>query len=256
MRVIGYIRVSTVDQATEGVSLDAQRARIEGWCAANGGTLAEADVFVDAGLSGKRSDNRPGLQAALDAVCATGGVLVVYSLSRLARSTKDTIAIADRLAGSRAELVSLTERIDTTTATGKMFFRLMAVLAEFERDLISERTKAGLAQKRSESERVGQLPYGYDLADDGRTVRPNPAELALLAEIGALRSAGRSLRWIARDLTRRGVPTKNGGRRWSHTTIATILNRGTDDAVEAADERDPAGPDAGRGQAHPELSVA
>lgn len=96
-RVIAYARVSTSDQAVDGVSLDAQQARILAWCAAHGATLDPADVHVDAGLSGKRADNRPALQAALDAVCQARGVLVVYALARLARSTKDTIAIAERL---------------------------------------------------------------------------------------------------------------------------------------------------------------
>lgn len=93
---------------------------------------------MDAGLSGKRADNRPELQKALDAVTKCSGVLLVYSLSRLARSTKDTLAISDRLEKADADLVSLSERIDTTSAAGKMVFRMLAVLAEFERDLVSD----------------------------------------------------------------------------------------------------------------------
>ncbi len=224
MRVVGYIRVSTEEQATEGVSLDAQRGRIEAWAAANGGTVSESDVHVDAGISGKRSDNRPGLQAALESVCVGGGVLVVYSLSRLARSTRDTINIAERLEKAGADLVSLSERIDTTSASGKMVFRMLAVLAEFERDLVSERTRSAMAHKRSKSERLGQVPYGCDLDPDGRTLVPNPVELAVLDDIHRLRSEGRSLRKIAAELTNRGVVTK-GGRPWSHSTIVSILER-------------------------------
>ena len=140
MNAIGYIRVSTVGQAVEGVSLEAQRDKITAWCAANDAELA--GVFVDAGISGKRSDNRPQLQAALEAVSA-GSVLVVYSLSRLARSTKDTISISERIEKSGADLVSINEKLDTSSAAGKMLFRLMAVLAEFESDQISERTRCG-----------------------------------------------------------------------------------------------------------------
>ena len=77
-----YIRVSTVDQANEGVSLEAQQAKIRAWCELNDYTLV--GVFVDAGISGKRADNRPELQNALDA-CKKGGALIVYSLSRLAK---------------------------------------------------------------------------------------------------------------------------------------------------------------------------
>src|SRR5437868_9776225 len=107
---IAYCRVSTELQAQEGVSLEAQQARIHGWCEVNGYKLV--NVHVDAGLSGSRADNRPALQAALGEACHSKAALVVYSLSRLARSTKDAIAISDRLAKSGADLVSLSERID------------------------------------------------------------------------------------------------------------------------------------------------
>ncbi len=147
MRVFGYCRVSTTGQAIDGVSLDAQRAKILAWCAVNDAELV--DVFVDAGLSGGKANNRPALQAALDAACKAGGVVCVYSLSRLARSTRDTIAIAERLEKAGAELVSLSERIDTCTAAGKMVFRMLAVLAEFERDQISERTSSSMQHMRA-----------------------------------------------------------------------------------------------------------
>src|SRR5688572_3482910 len=109
MYAVGYARVSTADQAQDGVSMDAQREKIEAWCQLNDCPLSE--MFVDAGLSGGRADNRPGLQAALEAVARKGGVLIVYSLSRLSRSTRDTLALSDRLAKAGADLVSLSEKI-------------------------------------------------------------------------------------------------------------------------------------------------
>src|SRR5690349_10651862 len=115
MQATIYVRVSTTIQALEGVSLDAQEAKARAWAITNG--YGVGDVFSDAGISGKRAANRPGLQSALRQVCAArGNVLVVYSLSRLARSTKDAISIAERLDKAGADLVSLTERIDTTSA--------------------------------------------------------------------------------------------------------------------------------------------
>ena len=107
-------------------------------------------VHVDAGLSGAKAHNRPALQAALTDACKHKAALVVYSLSRLARSTKDAIAISERLHKAGADLVSLSEKIDTTSAAGKMVFRMLAVLAEFERDIISERTaRRDAAQARA-----------------------------------------------------------------------------------------------------------
>ena len=125
-QAIGYIRVSTERQADEGVSLDAQKAKITAWCAANDYELV--DVQVDAGISGKSMGKRQGLQRALSSI-KRDMALVVYSLSRLARSTKDTIAISEQLNKDGADLVSLSEKIDTTGAAGKMMFRMLAVLA-------------------------------------------------------------------------------------------------------------------------------
>lgn len=221
-QAVGYVRVSTEEQANEGVSLDAQHARLSAWCLANG--LDLASVYVDAGLSGKRADNRPELQAALDHVCRIGGVLVVYSLSRLARSTKDTITIAERLDKNGADLVSLSERIDTTTAAGKMMFRMLAVLAEFERDQLAERTKAAMSHKRRNGERVGKVPFGFDLAADGVQLVQNAGEQEVLNLVRELRAAGESMRAIAAELNRRQIATKEG-KPWKHSTIQSILNR-------------------------------
>jgi DNA invertase Pin-like site-specific DNA recombinase len=219
-KAIGYVRVSTDEQATEGVSLEAQKARIAAWCVANDVELVE--VFIDAGLSGKRADNRPALQTALDAACRLKAALVVYSLSRLARSTKDTLAIAERLDKAGADLASLSERIDTTSAAGKMIFRMLAVLSEFERDLISERTSTALQHKKGKGERVGQLPYGKTVAADGVTMIDVPEEIAAIGVAVELRADGWSYGKIAAELNRRAIPTKEGAK-WHAATIMRVL---------------------------------
>ncbi len=218
---IAYIRVSTEDQAAEGCSIDAQRAKLEAWCFANDYELLE--VFTDAGLSGGRADNRPGLQAAIDTACKTGAALVVYSLSRLARSTRDTLLIGERLDKAGADLVSLSERIDTTSAAGRMVFRMLAVLAEFEKDQVSERTKMALAHKKSKSERVGTIPYGFDLSADGVSLVKNESEQAVILQIQELRAAGESYRAIACELQKRGILTKGGKAEWNHNTIRSVV---------------------------------
>lgn len=218
-----YIRVSTEGQATDGVSLEAQQARIAAWCVAN--DIELGNVFVDAGVSGKRADNRPQLQLALDDVCHNSGVLVVYSLSRLARSTKDTIAISERLDKAGADLVSLSEKLDTTSAAGKMVFRMMAVLAEFERDQVSERTTAAMAHKKSKGERVGKVPFGFTLAADGIALVQNADELRTVELIRSLKTQGYSLRAIAAELDAQMIPTKDRKGRWQHTTVKSILAR-------------------------------
>ena len=151
-------------------------------------------------------------------------MLVVYSLSRLARSTKDALAIAERLDRAGADLVSLSEQIDTTSAAGKMVFRMLAVLAEFERDLISERTTSAMSHLRKAGRRIsGRVPFGHDL--DGANLIPNKKEQAALQIIQQLRSDGLSLR---ADLTRATAArnqNKNRRARLVPKVLASVIRR-------------------------------
>ncbi|MCC7015405.1 MAG: recombinase family protein [Planctomycetes bacterium] len=225
MVVIGYIRVSTEGQAEEGVSLDTQREKIEAWAKLH--DEPEVVIYQDAGISGASMDQRPGLQDALREACKRRAALVVYSLSRLARSTRDTLSISDRLAKSGAELVSLSERIDTTSASGKMVFRLLAVLAEFERDQISERTRAAMAHLRKSQRRISRFaPYGWDFDADGEALVPNLNEQLVVARMTDLRAEGLTFQAIADRLTEEAVPTKHGGRPWTAKVVWTTVRRG------------------------------
>jgi DNA invertase Pin-like site-specific DNA recombinase len=218
-RAIGYIRVSTEGQATEGVSLAAQRARIESWCHANDYELVA--VFEDAGISGASMSRRDGLADAMKAA-GKGMALVSYSISRLARSTRDMLELADRLERQGADLVSLTEKIDTTSAAGRMVFRMLAVLSEFERDLVGERTKAALAHKKAKGEKYGPVPFGFQEVE-GRLVEVR-REAQAVAEIIRMRGRGLAYRQIAERLNTEGVTGKRGGQ-WHASTVRYVINR-------------------------------
>lgn len=226
MNVIGYVRVSTDEQVREGLSLEAQKSKIEAWAHAMDFKLIVLEE--DAGISGKSIAAREGLKRALELACSKKAALVVYSLSRLSRSTRDTLMVADRLDKAGADLVSLSERIDTTTAAGKMVFRMLAVLNEFERDQISERTSAILQHKKSKLEAYSPTPYGY--TRQGMILKPDPEEQQVITTIRRMRHKGRSLRRIAKFLNARRVPTKRGSR-WYPSTINYILNNGLHDKV-------------------------
>jgi site-specific DNA recombinase len=219
-QAIGYIRVSTEQQASEGVSLEAQRTKIDAWCATNGYELVQ--VYVDAGISGKRMDTRKELQKALAAL-KKDSALVCYSLSRLARSTKDALTIGEIVAKKKADMVSLSEQIDTTTAAGKMMFQMLAVLAEFERNLVAERTTNALQHKKATGQKYCNLtPYGFE-AVEGRLVEVQQ-EAAVVAEIQAARQQGHTLQAIANNLNGRGIPTKTG-KQWAPATIHYLVKR-------------------------------
>ncbi|MDY6837176.1 MAG: recombinase family protein [Thermodesulfobacteriota bacterium] len=190
---VGYVRVSTIEQAQQGVSLKNQQAKIKAWAKLNGYALK--DVYRDEGISGKAMDNRDGLQSALKSV-GKGDALVVYSLSRMARSTRDALAIAEALQHKGADLVSVTEHIDTTTAAGKMVFRMLAVLNEFERDQVSERVTQALAYKRGKNEWVGRVPYGFRV-HAGKLVE-DTEQIESIKKMKRLRKRGKTLRDISK----------------------------------------------------------
>lgn len=217
-QAIIYLRVSTTGQVEDGVSLDAQESKARAWCELNDYQVKA--VFTDAGISGKRADNRNGLQNALESV-KKDDALIVYSLSRLARSTKDTIEISETLNAKGVDLVSLSEKIDTTSAAGKMVFRMLAVLSEFERDQVSERTSAALQHKKSKGERVGAVPYGFTLALDGVKLLKDKTEQMLIELCKSLREQGLSLRKIAAQLLEQGF--KPRGKTFNAQTIKNIL---------------------------------
>lgn len=218
---VGYVRVSTCEQATAGISLDAQRKRIKGYCVAHGLNLLA--VHADEGISGKRTANRPALAEALDQVCEERAVLVVHSLSRLARSTRDAIMISDRLDKAGAQLASLSESIDTSCASGRMFFRLMSALSEFESEIIGERTAMALSYKRDRGERwCNHSPYGFRF--ERQRLLPCPAEEDVLARMRELRESGMTFRAIAATLTDEGI-TNRAGSAFPHQTIAKLIER-------------------------------
>lgn len=220
MKAIGYIRVSTLGQVEDGVSLDAQEAKVRAWADLN---AAEVVIFRDEGISGKRSDNRPGLKAALDMV-GKGDALIVYSLSRLSRSTKDTLILSEILLKKEADLVSLSEKIDTTTAAGKMVFRMLAVLSEFERDQISDRTRFALAHKKANGEKTGgDVPFGYRVRR-GKLYRNSEEQKAVRLILG-LSEKGESLRGICRNLEAVGVARKRGSLSWHPVAVQRVIKR-------------------------------
>lgn len=217
-KAVAYLRVSTESQVREGISLEAQRAKIEAWATVHDHELI--CIEEDAGISGKLIRNREGLQKAIDTACDEKAVLVVYSLSRLSRSTRDTLALVEKLDKAGADLVSLSERIDTTSAAGRMIFRVLAVLNEFERDQVSERTAAVLQHKKDNGQVYAPVPFGYDR--EGDNLIENPEELSVVNLIKNLRDQGYSLRQIAFQLNSQGVSTKTG-KKWYASTVRYIL---------------------------------
>jgi len=205
MKAVGYIRVSTQGQVTDGVSLEMQRGKLDAWASLHDAELVA--VFADEGLSGK-SAARPGLVAAIAAAKREGAALVVYSLSRLSRSTIDTLRIAGELEHAGCDLVSLAEQVDTTSPAGRVIFRVMAAFAEFEREQLGLRTRQAMQHLKSQGRVVGSIPHGYER--DGERVIPQATEQRILHLVAELRGQGMTLRAIADELTVRGAFNRAG----------------------------------------------
>lgn len=221
MKAIAYCRVSTLEQG-EKVSLENQRARIAAWCVVNGYELA--DVFVET-MSGSKASNRPELQKALASVCKHRGVLVVYSLSRLARSVKDTIEISEKLEKHGANLASLTEKIDTSNSIGRFFYLLVSNLAELERSQLAERVTSAMSHLRNTNKRISaKIPFGYDLAADGENLTQNQAEQDVISQMKHWKENGESYVTISKKLNETNVATKQG-KNWYPCTVRFILIR-------------------------------
>lgn len=222
MKAYGYCRVSTTGQQEEGVSLAHQQARITAWATANGHELA--GMHVETG-SGSSADNRPELQKVMGAVCKAKGVLVVYSLSRFSRSVKDTLTLAEQLDKANAHLASLSESIDTSSAVGRMVFRMLSTLNEFEREMLVERTTNALGHMRRQNRRISStVPFGYTLASDGATLLPVASEQAAIQRMVTRREQGMTLAAIAASMEAEGITTKTHGK-WYPASVANILKR-------------------------------
>lgn len=216
--IIGYIRVSTEDQAASGISLEAHEAQIRSWAASKG--YSNLTVYRDEGISGKSTHNRPGIVAAFEHVCRCKGILVVYSISRMSRSVRDAVCIVDDLGRSGASIVSLTESIDTTTPSGRALFGMTAVFSALEREMASERTKSTLAHLKKTGRVYGQVPYGYRRCGD--LLESDEHQQEIIRRMGVYRKLGESLRHIAEDLNLDGIPAPNGGK-WNHSSVASVL---------------------------------
>ena len=223
-KAVGYLRVSTKRQSQEGVSLGTQKEKIQAWATMNDYELI--GIEEDPGYSGGRIDNREGLQRAMDLACVEGAALVAYSLSRLSRSLKDTLLIADKLEKAGADLVSLSENLDTTSASGKMIFRIFCVLNQFEREVLSERTSAALQHKKAKGEVYSPTPYGFKRV--GMQLFADEDEQQIIGEIHKLREEGMSLRRIAQRLNEAKIPAKNSGS-WHASTVHYILRNSRTD---------------------------
>jgi DNA invertase Pin-like site-specific DNA recombinase len=223
MATYGYIRVSTIEQA-DGSSLDEQDRKVRGVALIRGVDVER--VFVDPGVSGSVAlDKRPAGSALL-ATLRKGDTLIVAKLDRAFRNATDALTRSDEFKAMGVKLILADIGTDPVTenGTGRMFFGMLALMAEFERDRILERTNDGRqAKKRAGGFIGGTAPFGYRVEGQGKdaVLVPVPEQSKALADLHRMRQAGSSLRAIAKHITEQhGFPISHEAVR--RTTQGTV----------------------------------
>lgn len=224
-----YTRVSTEEQALSGYSLSAQQEHLRQYVARREGWQC-VGWYADEGISAKDT-NRPGFRRMLDE-SRPGDVILVYKLDRLTRSVRDLDELLSLFERQRIMFQSVTEQFETTTASGRLFIRIVAELAQWERELIAERTSMGKRQKVQLGEWPGgPVPYGYTAVPSQRfkagrpllELVPDPQRAHLVAAIFHRYLSGYGLRaiciWLNDEL---GARTARGAR-WRVSSLVRLL---------------------------------
>jgi len=207
LTAVAYLRVSTDQQAESGLGLDAQRAGI--LQSADRLGLTVRDVFVDVISGGKAHQSRPQLLEAVGAL-HRGEVLLVAKRDRLGRNVFEMAMIERLVQKQRARVVSAAGEGNGDEPADWLMRQMVDTFAQYERILIAKRTKDALAVLRANNERAGNLPFGLQLAADGKHLEPAPVEQRIDATIRALAATVHSSKAITATLNAAGYTTRKG----------------------------------------------
>lgn len=205
-RAIGYIRVSTEKQADHGVSLEAQKKKIEAYASLY--DLELVDLVIE--QASAKSLDRSGLSSVLDRLQAgEASAVIVTKLDRLTRSVADLGRLVTRYFKGDKALLSVSEQIDTRSAAGRLVLNVLGSVSQWEREAIGERTSAAMQHMKAEGRFTGNAPYGWEVGADGQLVE-SEAEQRVLRLVSQYRAQGLSVRKIATTLAELGFRSRAG----------------------------------------------
>ena len=219
--IVGYARVSTAEQATDGISMVDQEKRIRALAVAKGIELDE--MIIDAGFSAKTLQ-RPGMARLLAGIRAGEiSTVIVTKLDRLTRSVRDLATILELFDDKNSDrnLLSVSESIDTSTAGGRLMLNVIGSISQWEREVIGERTRDNLATKRLDRQAYGHTAFGWKRVGD-RLVAVD-AEQAAIGHLRGMRTQGAALRGCAEWLAVQGFVPPQGGSRWHPESVKRLL---------------------------------
>jgi site-specific DNA recombinase len=222
-RAIGYIRVSTAKQSEEGVSLEVQEKQLKNYAELY--TITLVGIETDEGISAKTLE-RDGLTRALRRLLAgEANALLISKLDRLTRSVKDLGLLLEKyFMSDKYALLSVGDQIDTRSAAGRLTLNVLTSVAQWEREVISERTTAAMRHKIELGEYTGgYVPYGFKRK--GKVLVADEAEQKIIHFACRLRNEGRSMEQIAKELMRRHIVTRNKKDFWHAAQVSRLLTR-------------------------------
>ncbi|OCN02141.1 hypothetical protein A7X67_12010 [Clostridium sp. W14A] len=219
-----YVRVSTEEQAQEGFSIRAQEQKLKDYVRIKDWSIYK--IYADEGISGKDITGRPAVKEMIaDVKSGLVKNVLVFKIDRLTRSTADLIYLVDLFNANDCEFNSLMESIDTQTASGRMFIKIIGIFAEFERENIIERTRVGVERKVKEGYSLctSSASFGYDRVKGQKMQTVNPAEAEVVRDVFEMFvNNGLTLTDIARRLNLRGILTKKD-KTWSSVKVRRVL---------------------------------
>jgi len=226
----GYVRVSTISQKEEGLSLENQEEMIKNWAKLHDIELIH--IFKDAGISGRKTENRPDFLKLMK-VLKKGQYIITYSLTRISRSVIETLHIYNDFEKRKIQLICLKENFDTSTASGKMLFQMMAVVSEFESNVTKERTLATMQYLKDQDRAIGRVPYGWRKASikKGSGLVEVPEEQAIIQLIIEKREREicKATSWyiITKELNEEDIPPPGKSKKWYENSVRRIAERGS-----------------------------
>lgn len=215
--VVGYIRVSTVEQGISGLSLEAQEKEIRTHCKKKG--LNEPKIFVD-DSSGKDLD-RPGIQEVFSLFKEDKLSDIVFTkVDRFSRNLSNAATCLDAFVNKGVNVHCLQIKEDVNSPMGRAFYGLLGIFAQLERDFVSERTKAALGRKKEKGEKVGRPPYGKKFVN--KKLEVNMDEFSVVQKIMKMHDMGYSFTDITKHLNKNGIKNRSG-KDWHRNMIIRII---------------------------------
>lgn len=217
-----YIRVSTLDQAREGYSLDTQEKTLKKWCQEQKYDIY--DLYADKGISGKDIEHRPDMNRLLnDAKTGKFNIVLFWALSRFTRSVSDLYSTMEKFQKWNVSMISYTEAFDTSTPMGRAMIGIVGVFAQLERELTSERVVAAMGERAAQGKRTCSEILGYDL--DGKdSFKINEKEAEYVRFCFSEYLLRKNLSEVAKEAKIRGFKGKRGKTPTAYS-IQKILTR-------------------------------